>query len=459
MSLKDRKTSGLPKSNRRSADVRRAYRSRSRVEQETNRLVLIASGVIALVIVLILGGAILIDVVIKPAQSVLTVGNSTVSSADFQKRVSYQRWRDGNLISQYYNSQFGQQLLSDTSGAIGQLYSAMTSPILYGNRVLDQMIDEALIAQYAKDKGITVDAATIDKRSGELFNYIPNPTTATPTVTPSVTPTPLITATVSPTPTITPTVTPLPPGSPTPTLTPAPTLTFTPFPTGLPTVTPGPTEQKENFDQRQTDYFTSAAKLTGLSVADLRQQFHDEVYRDELRQKVLVAIGGELAPMQEQNLARHILVATEDQAKDVIAAINAGESFAALAKAVSTDTGSGANGGELGWAYRGKYVKEFEDFVWAAKPGELSAPIKSQFGYHVIQLEARETRLLSESDQQAAQQKRFSDWLTAQKDAVKPVKADFWTDRVPSTPSLTDFGVPTNLSAGGGLGGLGNLGQ
>lgn len=453
MSLKDRKTSGLPKSNRRSAEVRRAYRSRSRVEQETNRLVLLASGVIALVIVLILGGAILIDVVIKPAQAILTVGNTSISTADFQKRVTYQRWRDGNLIAQYYQSQFGQQLLSDPNGQIGQLYSALTSPVLYGNRVLDQMIDEALIAKYAKDNGITVDEATVAQRSGELFNYIPNPTTATPTLTPTLTVTPLITATVSPTPTVTPTVTPLPAGAPTLTLTPVPTLTFTPFPTGVPTNTPGPTEAKQDYDKRQTDYFTSAAKLSQLSLNDLRQQFHDEVYRDELRQKVLLAIGGKLEPMQEQNLARHILVATEDQAKDVIAALNAGESFAALAKSVSTDTGSGASGGELGWAYHGKYVKEFEDFVWSAKPGELSGPIKSQFGYHVIQLISRETRLLSDSDQQAVQQKRFSDWLTAQKDAVKPVKSDFWADRVPSSPSLTDFGVPTNLSSGG----LGNL--
>ncbi len=460
MSLKDRKTSGQPKSNRRDSAIRRAQRSRSAREAEVNRAVLFASGGLALLIIVILGIAVLNDGVIKPSQAVASVGGTNITTADYQKRVTYQRWRDSNLIAQYYNlGQYGQQLLSNSQSDIGKLYSDLTSTTLYGKRVLDQMVDEAVVEQYAKEKGITVDESEIQKRSGELFNYIPNPQTATPTVTPSITPTPLVSATPSPSPTIVPTSTPLPAGTPTATPTAIPSATFTPFPTGLPTNTPGATQQKEEYDKSQKGYFESAQKLTGLSLSDLQTLFREEVRRGELQKKVQEAIGGKLEPVQEQNKARHILVSTEEEAKEVIAAINAGESFAELAKALSKDTGSGANGGELGWAYKGKYVKEFEDFVWSAKPGDLSAAIKTEFGYHIIQLEARETRPVSEADQTQAQSSRYSAWLTKTKEEKKVTIADFWSERTPADPKLSVFGVPDNLSAGGFGGGGNPFGQ
>jgi parvulin-like peptidyl-prolyl isomerase len=450
MSLKDRKTSGQPKPSRRDSAIRRAQRSRSAREAEVNRAVLLASGVLALVIILILGVAILNDGVIKPAQAVASVGGVNISSADYAKRVTYQRWRDSNLIAQYYNlGQYGQQLLANPQGEIGKLYSDLTSTTLYGKRVLDQMVDEVVVEQYAKENGITVDQAAIDKRAGELFNYIPDPKTATPTVTPSITPTPLVSPTASPSPTTIPTSTPLPAGTPTATLTPLPSATFTPFPTGIPTATPGPTQQKEDYDKSQKSYFENAQKLTGLSVSDLQTLFREEVRRGELEKKVQEAVGGKLEPVQEQNKARHILVSTEEEAKDIIAAINAGESFAELAKALSKDTGSGANGGELGWAYKGKYVKEFEDFVWSAKPNELSAPIKSEFGYHIIQLEARETRPVTEADQTQAQRSRYQAWLKKTKEDKKVTISNFWPERTPADPKLSVFGVPGNLSQGG----------
>jgi peptidyl-prolyl cis-trans isomerase D len=413
-------------------------------------------------IIVILGVAILNDGVIKPNQAVASVGSTNISSLDFQKRVTYQRWRDSNLIAQYYNlGQYGQQLLSNPQSDLGKLYSDLTSTTLYGKRVLDQMVDEAVVEQYARENNITVDPADIERRAGELFNYNPDPKTATPTVTPSITPTLLVSATPTPTPSIVPTSTPQPAGTPTATLTAQPTATYTPFPTGVPTNTPGATQQKEDFDKAQKGYFENAQKLTGLSLGELQTLFREEVRRGELEKKVREAIGGKLEPTQEQNKARHILVSTEEEAKDIIAALNSGESFAELAKALSKDTGSGANGGELGWAYKGKYVKEFEDFVWSAKPGELSAPIKTEFGYHIIQLAARETRPVSDTDQEAAQRSRYQAWLTKTKEEKKVTIADFWSARTPAEPGLAAFGVPDNLSQGGfgGGGGLNPFGQ
>ncbi|MBW7921605.1 MAG: peptidylprolyl isomerase [Rubellimicrobium sp.] len=84
--------------------------------------------------------------------------------------------------------------------------------------------------------------------------------------------------------------------------------------------------------------------------------------------------------------ADHILVATEDEAKAVIERLNAGEDFADLARELSTDTGSGANGGDLGWFVPGMMVEPFANAVEAMEPGTISDPVQSQFGWHVIKL-------------------------------------------------------------------------
>lgn len=84
--------------------------------------------------------------------------------------------------------------------------------------------------------------------------------------------------------------------------------------------------------------------------------------------------------------ARHILVADEKTAKEVKAKLDKGEDFAKLAKEYSTDTGSAQNGGDLGWFGSGKMVPEFETAAYKLKKNEISEPIKSQYGYHIIQL-------------------------------------------------------------------------
>lgn len=96
-----------------------------------------------------------------------------------------------------------------------------------------------------------------------------------------------------------------------------------------------------------------------------------------------------MGPEEEVN-ARHILVKTEDEAKAVIADLKKNGDFAKIAKEKSTDTGSGANGGDLGWFKKGDMVPEFAEAAFKLKKGEVSpAPIKTQFGFHVIKLEDR----------------------------------------------------------------------
>jgi len=86
--------------------------------------------------------------------------------------------------------------------------------------------------------------------------------------------------------------------------------------------------------------------------------------------------------------ARHILVENEDDAKKIIEELNDGADFAELAKTRSIDKGSGAKGGDLGWFPAKRMVKPFSDAVAAMEKGTISkAPVKSQFGWHIIELE------------------------------------------------------------------------
>jgi peptidyl-prolyl cis-trans isomerase C len=86
--------------------------------------------------------------------------------------------------------------------------------------------------------------------------------------------------------------------------------------------------------------------------------------------------------------ARHILVEKEDEAKAIIASLKKGGKFDEIAKKQSKDPGSGANGGDLDWANAASYVPEFSGALIKLNKGQTTeAPIKTQFGWHVIRLE------------------------------------------------------------------------
>jgi peptidyl-prolyl cis-trans isomerase C len=109
----------------------------------------------------------------------------------------------------------------------------------------------------------------------------------------------------------------------------------------------------------------------------------DDQLRAAYAEKVAAAKG------QEEVRARHILVAGEEEAKKLSEQLKKGADFEKLAREKSTDKGSGANGGELGWFTRERMVPEFADAAFKLKKGDISAPVKSEFGWHVIRVEDR----------------------------------------------------------------------
>lgn len=145
--------------------------------------------------------------------------------------------------------------------------------------------------------------------------------------------------------------------------------------------------------------FNQALESAGMTMEDLRTNVRDQLLYQFLYDKVAPAVEVSDADIEayyeenketfvtgDESQLSHILFATDDKetAEKVLAEIQAGGDFAALAEEYSTDTGSAANGGDLGWASTDMYVTEFKDAADALKVGEVSGLVESQFGWHII---------------------------------------------------------------------------
>ena len=115
--------------------------------------------------------------------------------------------------------------------------------------------------------------------------------------------------------------------------------------------------------------------------------------------------------------ARHILVETEDEAKKVVEDLKKGADFAELAKKKSKDPGA-ADGGDLGFFTKDQMVPEFSAVAFAMEPGKISAPVKSQFGWHVIKVEEKRNRKAPDFEQVKPQIEQY---------VVRKAQAEFVT--------------------------------
>ena len=165
-----------------------------------------------------------------------------------------------------------------------------------------------------------------------------------------------------------------------------------------------------------------------------RRLLEAQLYRQKVREAVLAELN--VQPSEEQVWARHILVPDELMAELVIQRLEAGEDFTALAAELSTDTGNKDKGGDLGWFGHGKMVVEFEEAAFALEIGEISGPVSTTFGYHIIQVLGHEERPLSQFEYDDLKERKFTKWLTELKTNSTLEIYDYWTERVPVEPTL-----------------------
>lgn len=416
----------------------------ARVERERiqTRWIMISAIVVIVLVVGILGYGLLDQFYLLQFKPVAKVGDQKITLTEFEKEVRFTRYQ---MIQQYKSSlQIYQMFASDASLSSSFLSSlqqaeqqlSASNAVSLGKTVLDQTIENALVAQEAARRGITVSDQEVDETFQGAFGFYPNGT-----LTPTISPTAAVTSTLSPLQLtlVPPTATPLPTATATavletatPTVTPVPPdPNATSTPTALPTATATPYTQ-EGFKTVVADYVSQLDPID-YNEADLKAFIRTSL----LRQKVFDAITADVAAEQDQVWARHILVDDETTAQDIYKRLQAGADFAELAKEYSTDTSTKDNGGDLGWFGSGKMVADFENAAFSMEVGQISEPVKSDYGWHIIQVLGHEVRPLSSSDFQNQRQQQYDQWLEqAKTDANVQTYDSVWQENVPVEPTI-----------------------
>jgi parvulin-like peptidyl-prolyl isomerase len=143
-----------------------------------------------------------------------------------------------------------------------------------------------------------------------------------------------------------------------------------------------------------------------------RDDYKEMLRQSLLAQRVMEAVTAGVSAEAEQVHARHIVVDTEEEAEGILAALEGGADFVALARQHSVDTATKDNGGDLGWFPRGLVAPELENAAFALQPGQVSEPIQLGEGYHIVQVVEREAaRPLSLETQMDVQRAMFEQWL------------------------------------------------
>jgi parvulin-like peptidyl-prolyl isomerase len=432
--------------------ITKKHLARLEREQRQTRLIIISSIAVVLLVIGSIGFGFFEQRVLQPLQPVAEVNGEKITTRYFQERARYVRY---NLVNRANQINQLIQMLGDNPDFV-QLYQnelqqtlSQLEPTYLGQQLLDTLINEALIRQEAKKRGIAVNAEEIDRALQEDFGYYaegtPTPFATPPLETPpTFSPTQLALISLTPTWTPRPTATSTPTPEDTPTATPGATLTSTAVPSPTSTIGPTTTATPYTFEAYQSDLkqqFDAIQQSIGFKEEDIRAL----VEVDLLRKKLLDVIITDLSPEQEEVWARHIMVSTEDAAKQVLDRLANGEDFGALATELSTDTNTQSQGGDLKWLRRDemedRFGKAFTEAAFSLGIGETSQIVESESGWHIIQVIGHEIRTMTQTDFESFKQSKFQDWLDQMHQASTIKTYEYWMERVPTEPSFSTSSV------------------
>jgi foldase protein PrsA len=203
-------------------------------------------------------------------------------------------------------------------------------------------------------------------------------------------------------------------------------------------------EMEEELQTIQDSYgdeeaFNEALASSGASLDSVKENIKTYLLTEKLLQDRISISDDQVKEYFEENKdsfaqeeqveASHILVEDEETAKEVKEKLDNGGDFAELAKEYSTDTSNAESGGELGFFAKGEMVAEFDEKAFTMKKGEISEPVKTEFGYHIIKVtdkkEAKEAVLDEHKEEvkdllfDQALQTEYGTWLEEQKEEYK----------------------------------------
>jgi parvulin-like peptidyl-prolyl isomerase len=467
--MSERKRSGQPQSKQGRfsfgrqkpvAPQRKRRVSRREREAKQRRILYWGMGIATGLIVVILGAGLINDYFIKPRHVLATVEGTDIRRRDYWKVRSVDLINQISLYQQY--AQFSDESQSQQYLSLAQ-QSADELDGLWGSTstddtTLQKMIDDQVYLKSLDDFGVTISDQDVNDYIDQQFQqsdapiYTPTPSPtliperaewATQTAQAELTPSPVEgTPEASPvggTPESASPVAGTPSGSPeatpqsgesTPTEVPSPIASPTEptapeaspqsSPEGSPEATPIESATPNQEQARQTaeagfdDYKDVVFDESHMSQGDYERLI---VRPAVARQKIDESLQAPIGQTAEQVHAQHILVDTKDLADQIYQEVTAPDAdFGAIAEQQSTDTSTAPNGGDLGWFTRGEMVKPFEDAAFSLQPGEISQPVQSQFGWHIIKVLGHEQdRAMTDDQISKLKDSTVQNWLDGRK--------------------------------------------
>jgi len=416
-------------------------RSRRDREMRQRRVLFVTMGVVTAAVVLLLVGGALREFVLLPRESLAAVNGTTITRGDYWK---YRRY---SLLQQIQQYQFFAAQDPQYQTYVQQLQTQLTTvkTAAVDPTTLSTMTDDQLTVQRLNTLGLSISDADIARYNTETFAPV---ALTSPTATPPVNPTAAVWATqTAAAQAVTPT-TPATPGTPGAATPGTPGTPGTPATTGSQVATPGGTRtpaatvaasatpNREEALATSTAGYGTFVKNLQTSTGMTQEDYTRLIARPELaKQQATTQLNGGIKDVQPQVHAYHILVATKDGADQLYSQVTAGgtvdrQKFQDLARTQSTDTSTAPNGGDLGWFPQGIMVEAFEQAAFALQPGQVSRPVQTKFGWHVILVTERDdNRPLTLTTLSALKDAAFTKWLDGQRATAQI------TSTAPATPT------------------------